>query len=157
MMLLYLMAFILLTTGIIILLGFIGDSMMISSDVEEALRNMRDKIDNDIFMEWCDTLIACQDDRTLKDTLLPIVGKLTDVRIVNNEPKTMLNAVQKEYWTMVLLVIGNIPLMYALNKDWFDTLVFSLQGRVVIALSGIVIVITSTFMMKFTKPVEYKR
>lgn len=157
MMLLYLMAFILLTTGIIILLGFIGDSMMISSDVKEALRNMRDKIDNNIFMEWCDTLIACQDDRTLKDTLLPIVGKLTDVRIVNNELKTMLSAVQKEYWAMVLLVIGNIPLMYALNKDWFDTLVFSLQGRVVIALSGIVIVITSTFMMKFTKPVEYKR
>ena len=140
-----------------IFLGFIGDSMMISSDVKEALRNMRDKIDNNIFMEWCDTLIACQDDRTLKDTLLPIVGKLTDVRIVNNELKTMLNAVQKEYWTMVLLVIGNIPLMYALNKDWFDTLVFSLQGRVVIALSGIVIVITSTFMMMFTKPVEYKR
>lgn len=140
-----------------IFLGFVGDSMMISSDVKEALRNMRDKIDNDIFAEWCDTLIACQDDRTLKDTLLPIVSKLTDVRIVNNEIKVMLNMVQKEYWTMVLLVIGNIPLMYALNKDWFDTLVFSLPGKAVVAICGIVIVITAVFMIKFTKPVEYKR
>ncbi len=77
-----------------IFLGFVGDSMMISSDLKDALRNMREKIDNAIFNapvwgEWCDTLITCQDDRTLKDTLLPIVSKLTDVRIVNNELKTM--------------------------------------------------------------------
>ncbi len=140
-----------------IFLGFVGDSMMISSDLKDALRNMREKIDNAIFREWCDTLIACQDDRTLKDTLLPIVSKLTDVRIVNNELKTMLGEVQKEYWTMVMLVVGNIPLMYALNKDWFDTLVFSLPGKIVIAASGMVIVVTAMFMMQFTKPVEYKR
>ncbi len=140
-----------------IFLGFVGDSMMISSDTKDALRNMRDKIDNAVFGEWCDTLIACQDDRTLKDTLLPIVSKLTDVRIVNSELKAMLDAVQKEYWTMVLLVVGNIPLMYALNKDWFDTLVFTLPGKAVIALSGLVMIVTAVFMMQFTKPVEYKR
>ncbi len=140
-----------------IFLGFVGDSMMISADTKDALRNMREKIDNAIFHEWCDTLIACQDDRTLKDTLLPVVSKLTDVRIVNNELKTMLDAVQKEYWVMVLLVVGNIPLMYALNKDWFDTLVNTLLGKAVIALSGLVIVVTAVFMMQFTKPIEYKR
>lgn len=140
-----------------IFIGFVGEALMISSDIKEAIRNMREKIDNDIFIEWCDTLIACQDDRTLKDTLLPIVGKLTDVRIVNNELKTMLGTVQKEYWTMVLLVVGNIPLMYALNKDWFDTLVFSIPGKAVVAVCGVVIIITAAFMMKFTKPVEYKR
>lgn len=75
--------------------GFVGDTMMISSDIKDALRNLKDKIDNDIYAEWCDTLIACQDDRTLKDTLLPIVAKLTDVRIVNNELKTLLGEVKK--------------------------------------------------------------
>ncbi len=80
-----------------------------------------------------------------------------DVRIVNNELKTMLDSVQKEYWTMVLLVVGNIPLMYMLNKDWFGTLVNTLPGKAVIALSGMVIVITAIFMLKFTKPIEYKR
>ena len=76
--------------------GFVGDATMISSDLKEAIKNLKEKIDNDIYREWCDTLIACQDDRTLKDTLLPIVGKLTDVRIVNNELKTMLAEVRKE-------------------------------------------------------------
>lgn len=140
-----------------IFLGFVGDATMISSDLKEALRNMRDKIDNDIFAEWCDTLIACQDDRTLKDTLLPIVGKLTDVRIVNNELSTLLQTVKNEYLTMVLLVVGNIPLMYLLNKDWFDTLMFSLPGKAVLAVCGLVIVVTAIFMMKYTKPIEYRR
>jgi hypothetical protein len=137
--------------------GFVGDAMMVSSDTKAALRNLRDRIDNDIFAEWCDTLIACQDDRTLNDTLLPIVSKLTDVRIVNNELKTMLDAVRNEYLTMVLLVVGNIPLIYALNKDWFSSLMFTTPGKIVLAVCGMTILITAMFMLKFTKPIEYKR
>ena len=105
--------------------SFVGDAMMISSDLKTALRNLKEKIDDSIYEEWCDTLIACQDDRTLKDTLLPIVGKLTDVRIVNNELKTMLSEVKKEYWMMVCLVVGNIPLLYMLNESWYEALMSS--------------------------------
>ena len=137
--------------------GFVGDAMMVSSDTKAALRNLRDRIDNDIFAEWCDTLIACQDDRTLNDTLLPIVSKLTDVRIVNNELKTMLDAVRNEYLTMVLLVVGNIPLIYALNKDWYSSLMFTTPGKIVLAVCGMTILITAMFMLKFTKPIEYRR
>lgn len=137
--------------------GFIGDTMMISSDIKNALRNLRDKIDNAVYEEWCDSLIACQDDRTLKDTLLPIVAKLTDVRIVNNELKTVLSEVKKEYWMMVCLVIGNIPILYMLNKSWYEALMFSLPGKIVLAICGVVILVTAAFMMKYTKPIEYKR
>ena len=137
--------------------GFVGDAMMVSSDTKAALRNLRERIDNDIFAEWCDTLIACQDDRTLNDTLLPIVSKLTDVRIVNNELKAMLDAVRNEYLTMVLLVVGNIPLIYALNKDWFSSLMFTTPGKIVLAVCGMTILITAMFMLKFTKPIEYRR
>jgi len=93
----------------------------------------------------------------LKDTLLPIVGKLTDVRIVNNELATMLGEVRNEYWTMVMMVIGNIPLMYMLNRDWFHSLIFTIPGKVTLALVGAVVVVTSVLMMRYTKPVEYKR
>ena len=140
-----------------IFLGFIGDATMISSDLKASLRKLKDKVDNDIYREWCDTLIACQDDRTLKDTLLPIVGKLTDVRIVNNDLKTMLAEVRKEYWTMVILVIANIPLLYVLNKDWFDALMFTTPGKIVLAVCALVILVTALFMMKYTRPIEYKR
>ena len=137
--------------------SFVGDAMMISSDLKTALRNLKEKISDSIFEEWCDTLIACQDDRTLKDTLLPVVAKLTDVRIVNNELKTMLSEVKKEYWMMVFLVIGNIPLLYMLNESWFKALMFTVPGKIVLAICGVVILITAMFMMKYTKPIEYKR
>ena len=137
--------------------SFVGDAVMISSDLKTALRNLREKISDSIFEEWCDTLIACQDDRTLKDTLLPIVGKLTDVRIVNNELKTMLGEAKKEYWMMVCLVVGNIPLLYMLNEAWYESLMFTTAGKIVLAICGVVILITAMFMMKYTKPIEYKK
>ena len=118
---------------------------------------MKDKIEDDIFCEWVDVLIRCQDDRTLKDSLLPVVNKLTDVRVVNNELKTMLTNARNEYYTMVLLVIGNIPLLYFLNRDWYRTLMFTTPGKVVLGICGSVILVTALFMLKFTKPSSYKR
>ena len=58
---------------------------------------------------------------------------------------------------MVALVVGNIPLLYLLNKDWFHTLLFTTPCKLVCGICGMVILITALFMMKFTKPVEYKR
>lgn len=138
-------------------LAFTGDATAVSSNIKRALYNLKEKLDDEIFREWCDTLIACQDDRTLKDTLLPVVSKLTDVRIVNNELKGMLAAARNEYWVMVVLVVGNIPLLYVLNKDWFHTLIYETSGKVVLGICGVVILVTALFMLKFTKPIEYKR
>ena len=66
----------------------------------------------------------------------------------------MMSAVRTEYYTMVGLVGGNIPLLYVLNKDWFHTLIFETPGKIVLGICGIVIVVTYFFLMKFTKPVE---
>ena len=137
--------------------AFEGDATAVSSNIKRALFNLREKVDDEIFREWCDTVIQCQDDRTLKDTLLSVVAKLTDVRIVNSELKTMLASVRNEYWMMVALVVGNIPLLYLLNKDWFNTLMFSTPGKAVLGICGAVILITALFMLKFTKPIQYKR
>ena len=136
---------------------FAVEAKTVSSNIKKALYNLKENLDNDIFKEWCDALIQCQDDRTLKDTLLPIVSKLTDVRVVNNEVKTLLSSARMEYLMMALLVVGNIPLLYFLNKDWFHALVFNTSGKVVLGICGAVILVTSLFMLKFTKPIEYKR
>lgn len=136
--------------------AFIGDAVAVSSSVKQALRNLKEKVDDDIFREWCDALIRCQDDRALVDTLHPIVAKLTDVRVVNSELSTMMAAVRTEYYTMVGLVVGNIPLLYVLNKDWFHTLIYETPGKIVLGVCGAVIIVTYMFLLKFTKPIEYK-
>lgn len=136
--------------------AFVGDATAISTSVKQALYNLRKKVDDETFREWVDALIQCQDDNALKDNLRHIVRKLGDVRIVNSELNTMMSAVRTEYYTMVGMVVGNIPLLYVLNKDWFHTLIYETPGKIVLGVCGLVIVITYFFMMKFTKPVEYK-
>ena len=137
--------------------GFVAENMMISSDVKQSIRHLKEKVNNSIFAEWCETLVACQDDRTLKDTLMPIVTKLTDVRIVNNEIKGMLSSARIEYYMMAGMVVGNIPLLYFLNKDWFNALMFTTLGKLVLAICGLVIVVTAVLMLRFTKQIEYRK
>ncbi len=137
--------------------GFVTETTAINADIKAALRHLRGRVDNQVYREWCDGLIQCQDDRNLKTSLMPIVNKLTDIRLVNNELQTILSEPKKEYWMMVCLVIGNIPLLYLLNKEWFHSLMDSLPGKIVLAASGVVIAVTAVFMTKYTRPLEYKR
>ncbi len=137
--------------------GFIAEATVISPDIRQAIYHLKEKVKNSIYEEWCDTLIACQSDRTLKDTLMPVVSKLTDVRLVNNSLKTMLSEARREYWMMVCMVLANIPLLYCLNKDWYDALMNTMFGKVVLAICGVVIIVTALRMNKLTKPIEYKR
>ncbi|MGM9684247.1 MAG: type II secretion system F family protein [Eubacteriales bacterium] len=137
--------------------SFVAEATTITPDVRVAIMHMRDKISDTIFEEWCDTLLSCQNDRTLKDTLMPVVAKQTDVRLVNNSLKTMLSEARREYYMMVAMVIANIPLLYCLNKDWYNALMNTVFGKIVLAICGVVIVVTFFKMNKYTKPIEYKR
>ncbi len=136
-------------------MAFVGDATYVT-DIRQALQNLRGKINNDIFHEWVDAVRQCQDDKELKNTLQPIVNKLKDVRLVNSELSTLMASARMEYYTMVGLVVGNIPLLYILNKDWFHTLVFETPGKIVLGVCGAVIFVTYLFMLKFTKPATYK-
>lgn len=140
-----------------VFISFINDVTTISPNVKIALNNLKSKVEDGVFKEWVDVLIQCQDDRTHRDTLLTVVGKLSDIRVVNNELKTLLANSRNEYWTMVILLIGNIPLLYFLNKDWYKTLMYTTPGKIVLGICGAVILITALLMLKFTRPISYKR
>ncbi len=135
---------------------FVTENTMITSDIRQSLRHLKDKIDNLVFREWCDVAIACQDDRTLKDTLMPIVGKLTDIRLANSEIKGVLTAARTEYFVMAGMVVANIPMLYILNRDWYSALMDTTFGKLVLGICGITILITCILMFRYTKPVEYK-
>lgn len=122
----------------------------------QGVFRMKDKIDNAIFKEWCDQLVACQSDGGLKDTLPAIVSKLRDERLVNSELRTMLAEVRREYYFMVAFVVGNIPLLYCINKEWYNALMNTAFGKLVLGITGIVILVTWLRMNKQTKPIEYK-
>lgn len=136
---------------------FLSRIKLSNPDLTAAILDMKRKINNEIFHEWCDELILCQNDRTLKSTLTPTVNKLSDMRVVNAELEYMVTAPRKEFITMALLVIGNIPLLYLLNKAWYLTIMETVPGQAVLALSAVGIFISSAVVIRLTKPVEYKR
>ena len=135
---------------------FVARATLVSADLKSCLADLRGRFDNAVFREWCDTLAACLDDSTLKTALLPVVGRMTEARLTNSELNTMLESPRREYLTMALLTVGNVPLLYLLNRDWFHILVATLPGKAVLAATGAVLLVTALLMLRFTKPVEYK-
>lgn len=136
---------------------FVSRIRLINPDITASLQDMKERIDNAVFREWCDALIACQFDRNLKTTLIPIVSKLSDMRVVNGELENMVFEPRKEFITMQILVLGNIPLLYFLNKDWYYTLMHTVMGQIVLAICVTAIFISTAFVIKLTQPIEYRR
>ena len=99
----------------------------------------------------------CQHDRSLKTTLPPIVSKLSDMRNVNAELEYMIAEPRKEFMIMVVFVVGNIPLMYLLNQDWYDVLMHTVLGQCILAATAAAIFISAGFVVKLTRPIEYRR
>ena len=137
--------------------GFLNQIRLINSNVTQGIEGLKSKIDNDVFHEWCDALIACQEDKNLKSTLLPIVSKLSDIRTVTSELEYLLYEPMKEFITMAILLIGNIPLLYFLNRSWFNTLMFHPVGKLILAITGTAIFISLAAVIRLSKPIEYKR
>lgn len=135
---------------------FVSRIRLIDPDLEEALESLKGKISNDVFEEWVDALKACLYDRSLKTTLTPVVAKLSDMRIVNAELEYLVYEPRKEFITMVVLVVGNIPLLYFLNQSWYDTLMHTIPGQVMLSITGIVIFVSAAYVVKLTKPIEYR-
>ena len=136
---------------------FLSRIKLSNPDIVAAILDMKKKIDNEVFHEWCDGLILCQNDRSLKSTLTPTVNKFSDMRVVNADLEYMVTGPRKDFITMVFLVIGNIPLMYMLNKAWFNSLMNTPIGQVVLAISAVAIFISTAIVIKLSKPIEYKR
>ena len=137
--------------------NFVSRVKLINPDIISALQELKTQVDNQVFHEWVNALIACQHDRNLKTTLTPIVSKLSDMRVVNGELENMVFNPRKEFIIMQILVIGNIPLLYFLNKDWYNTLMHTTVGQIILAICGIVIFVSTAFVVKLTQPIEYKR
>lgn len=137
--------------------GFVSSVKLVNPDVTAVLHDLKEQIDNAVFREWCDAIIACQHDRSLKTTLTPIVSKLSDMRVVNGELENMVFEPRKEFIIMQVLVVGNIPLLYFLNKDWYHTLIHTPLGQIILTICAAVIFISTAFVIKLTQPIEYRR
>jgi tight adherence protein B len=129
---------------------------MINANLISAINSLKMKIPNRVFHEWANTLIQCQSDRTMKNTLPAVIQKFSDIRVVQSELDAVLSGPRREAITMMFLVVANVPLLYFLNKDWFHTLIFSTPGKIALAICAAIILFALSKIMKLSKPIEYE-
>ncbi|MDL2233853.1 hypothetical protein LJC63_09810 [Ruminococcaceae bacterium OttesenSCG-928-L11] len=137
--------------------AFLAQTKLINSNLRYALEGLKGRLHNAVFDEWVDAVIACQEDKTLKTTLVPIVNKLSDMRVVSAELDYLLYEPVKEFVTMAVLLVGNIPLIYLLNKSWFHTLMYTTPGKAILATCALAIFVSLAAVIRLTRPIEYKR
>ena len=135
--------------------AFVSEAELINANLVSAINSMKMKVPNRVFHEWCNILIQCQSDRSMKQTLPTITQKFSDVRIVQSELEAMMQGPRREAITMVFLVIANIPLLYFLNQDWFHALLFTTPGKIALAICGAIILFSVSQIMQLSKPIEY--
>lgn len=135
--------------------SFVYEAELINANTTSAINAMKMKVPNRVFHEWCNLLIQCQSDRSMKNTLPTIAQKFSDVRIVQSELDAMMQGPRKEAITMVFLVLCNIPLLYVLNQDWFHTLLYTTPGKIALAICGAIILYSISKIMQLSKPIEY--
>ena len=136
--------------------AFITESEMLNANMISTINSLKMKIPNQIFHEWCNTLIQCQSDRSMKNTLTFTVQKFSDMRIIQSDLEAIINEPRKEAIAMMFLVIGNIPLLYILNHSWFETLLFTVPGKITLAICSAIVLYSFTKIMQISRPIEYK-
>ena len=71
--------------------AFITESEMLNANMVSTINTLKMKVPNRIFHEWCNTLIQCQSDRSMKNTLTFTVQKFSDQRIIQSELEAIIN------------------------------------------------------------------
>lgn len=65
--------------------AFVSEAELINANLVSAINSMKMKVPNRVFHEWCNILIQCQSDRSMKQTLPTITQKFSDVRIGSSQ------------------------------------------------------------------------
>lgn len=135
---------------------FLSETQYVNANVTAALNNLKSKVPNNIFAEWCNALIMCQTNRDMKDVLQGIVQKFSSVRVVQANLDTIISEPRFEAFCMMGLVVGSIPLMKWLNEDWYQSLMFTEPGKITIAIVACLIVFAISRIMNLSRPIEYE-
>ncbi len=136
--------------------SFVIETTYINSNTKGAIRKLREKINNDIFREWCDILILCMNNSEQKTALLPVVAKLSNMRVVTEELSNIIYEPLREYIIMMFLYIINLPMLRILNKEWFNNLTTSTVGKITLTVTSIIVLLTIPKVIAQTKEVSYK-
>lgn len=134
---------------------FVAETKL-NASVKNCVRNLRDKINDSTFHEWCETLLRTLDDAEMKESLLPICQKYSAVRIVQEEIDIEVANAVVEYLVMMAMSLLAYPMVYLLNKDWFayyNTFI----GQLVVGYTLVIVFYSIVKLIAAMQPVQYRK
>lgn len=132
---------------------FVTDVTLIDSNIKRALMKVEMKINNKYFSEWIDILVLAQEKSGDYRFILPaVVQSMNDAKRLQIEADTVMMAVWKDYFTSIVLSFSIIPLLRWSNSAWFEILVGTVVGKLLIILMLIMTIVSAFITLKINKP-----
>ena len=132
---------------------FIADVTLIDSNIRRGLRRLELKLNNKYFSEWIDILVLSQEKSGDMRFILPaVIDGMNDAKRLQIEADTVMMAVWKEYFMSILLAFSIIPILRFSNAAWFDILVHTLVGKLLIVLMLVMTIISAFVTLRINRP-----
>lgn len=128
----------------------------VNPSIKNCVRNLRERIDDNIFKEWCETLLHTIDNSEMKEALMPICKKYSSVRIIQDEIDLETTQAIMEYFVMMAIMICVYPMVWVLNKEWFSYY-SSIAGKISVGYTLFVLFFSLAKLIGVMQPVQYRR
>lgn len=135
--------------------SFVNTLRYVDANAPAQIERMKASLDNPIFRQWCDTLILCQADHTLRDALQPIVSKFSDQKAQQQENATKMMLPLQRAMGMIALTLGIIPLLGISFPDAYTKLVSTFWGQISLVATAVAALVTINAGIKLSKPIQY--
>ncbi len=135
--------------------SFVHEMENVNPNYETAIEHMKGRIDNSVWVEWCEALKRCSRNRGIKYVLSPIVTKLSKINVVTGELQNILMDCIKDFWMLIvaalaLLYVGVFVLPSGLMIDIPENL-----SNILIALNFAVALIVSIKATLITREIKF--
>lgn len=135
---------------------FLMEVNNINANVKTALVNLKTKIENDVFQQWVDRAIVCQDDKSAIPSLQNFVTEFADRRNIQNDLDAEAYEAKVEMYIMEAFVIFTPVVLYFMQKDAFIHLVTDMPGKITMFLSLLACVVVYIIGNKIAKPIVFR-
>lgn len=137
--------------------SFLVETQFIDANLVRALEQMRGKVENYYWQEWCSVLIQCQHDRQLRFALPGIVDRLSETRRIQLEIDTTIRKHFGDYIITVMIVLGSIPLMGLMMPEWYEMLMETVAGKITLAVVLAAILFTAIWVARINRPMNMEK
>lgn len=135
---------------------FLTQTQLVDASMDRALEALRRQCSNRWWQDWCGILIQCQVDRQLRYALPGIVERLGESRRVQMEVDTTIQRNYRDYALIVLIVLSSVPLMGVMMPEWCDALLYTLPGKITLALVLAAVLATSVWVARANQSIDAK-